>query len=106
MSRQIPVSRFVIFRQSRFDLWSDGVPSIRRYSGISGLTGARVLPIWSMLTIRVILSFVIFPYLYAPLSVIAAILSRRQDYRGKMPIVGMALGLVALIGWAAFRIFA
>lgn len=51
-----------------------------------------------------ILSFVIFPYLYAPLSVIAAILSRRQNYQGKMPVVGMALGLAALIGWAVFRI--
>lgn len=60
---------------------------------------------WAALVLG-ILSFVIFPYLYAPLSVIAAILSRRQDYEGKMPIVGMALGLVALVGWAAFRIFA
>lgn len=51
-----------------------------------------------------ILSMFIFPYLYAPLSVIAAILSRRQDHRGKMPIVGMVLGLIALVGWAVFRI--
>ena len=58
---------------------------------------------WAALILG-ILSFVIFPYLYAPLSVIAAILSQRQNYQGKMPVVGMALGLVALIGWAVFRI--
>ena len=58
---------------------------------------------WAALILG-ILSFVIFPYLYAPLSVAAAVLSRRQDYRGKMPIVGMALGLAALVGWAVFRI--
>ena len=58
---------------------------------------------WAALVLG-ILSFVIFPYLYAPLSVIAAIVSRRQDYRGRMPIVGMVLGLAALVGWAVFRI--
>lgn len=58
---------------------------------------------WAALILG-ILSLVIFPYLYAPLSVIAAILSRRQNYQGKMPVVGMVLGLVALAGWAVFRI--
>lgn len=58
---------------------------------------------WAALILG-ILSFVIFPYLYAPLSVIAAILSRRHNYQGKMPVVGIALGLAALIGWAVFRI--
>lgn len=53
-----------------------------------------VLGIWSM---------IIYPYLYAPLAVIAAVVARRQDYRGKMPIVGIVLGLVALAGWAIFR---
>ena len=58
---------------------------------------------WAALVLG-ILSFVIFPYLYAPLSVIAAFLSRRYQYRGKMPVVGVVLGLAALIGWAVFRI--
>lgn len=58
---------------------------------------------WAALVLG-ILSLVIFPYLYAPLSVIAAILSRRQNYQGRMPVVGMVLGLVALVGWAVFRI--
>lgn len=58
---------------------------------------------WAALVLG-ILSLLIFPYLYAPLSVIAAVISRRQDYRGKMPIVGMVLGLIALGGWAVFRI--
>ena len=58
---------------------------------------------WAALILG-ILSLVIFPYLYAPLSVIAAILSRRQNYQGRMPVVGMVLGLVALVGWAVFRI--
>ena len=58
---------------------------------------------WAALILG-ILSLVIFPYLYAPLSVIAAIVSRRQNYQGRMPVVGMVLGLVALVGWAVFRI--
>ena len=58
---------------------------------------------WAALILG-ILSMLIFPYLYAPLSVVAAVVSRRQDYQGKMPIVGMVLGLIALIGWAVFRI--
>lgn len=58
---------------------------------------------WAALILG-ILSFVIFPYLYAPLSVVAAVVSRRQGYQGKMPVVGIVFGLIALIGWAAFRI--
>lgn len=56
---------------------------------------ALVLGIWSML---------FYPYLFAPLAVIAAALARRKNYQGKMHIVGIALGLIALLGWAAFRI--
>lgn len=52
-----------------------------------------------------ILSMVIFPYLYAPLSVVAAAFAKRQDYHGKMHLIGVVLSLVALVGWILFRLF-
>lgn len=58
---------------------------------------ALILGIWSMF---------FYPYLFAPLTVIAAALAKRHQYRGKMSIVGMALGLTALVGWAVFRVIA
>lgn len=51
-----------------------------------------------------ILSMVIFPYLYAPLAVVAAVLAKRQNYQGKMHLIGIILSLVALVGWILFRI--
>lgn len=58
---------------------------------------ALALGIWSMF---------FYPYLYTPLAVISAVVAHRQYYKGKMHLAGVICGLVALVGWAVFRIIA
>ena len=68
--------------------------SVKHNYGKDFAWAALILGIWSM---------IFYPYLYAPLAVLAAAVARRQNYQGKMPLVGVIFGLVALVGWAIFR---
>lgn len=51
-----------------------------------------------------ILSMLIFPYLYAPLSILAAVFAKKQRYTGKMATIGIVLSLVAFAGWLIIQI--
>lgn len=46
-----------------------------------------------------ILALVIFPYLYAPLSVLAGLVARKYAYRGKMVPIGIVCSVIGVIGW-------
>ena len=46
-----------------------------------------------------LLALVIFPYLYAPLSVLAGLMARKYAYRGKMVLVGIVCSIIGVIGW-------
>jgi uncharacterized membrane protein YvbJ len=70
------------------------VQSKRNY-GKDFAWAALALGIWSM---------IFYPYLYAPLAVLAAAVAHRQNFKGKMHLAGVICGLVALVGWAVFRI--
>lgn len=69
----------------------------KRYFGKDFAWAALALGIWSLL---------FYPYLYAPLAVLAAAVAHRQNFKGKMHLAGVICGLVALVGWAVFRIIA
>lgn len=55
---------------------------------------SMVLGIWGI---------VIFPYIYGTLAVLAGLMARRQDYRGKMAPVGIFLGIIGVLAWILFR---
>lgn len=52
-----------------------------------------------------ILALVIFPYLYAPLSVLAGLVARKYAYRGKMVPIGIVCSVIGVIGWIVTQFF-
>lgn len=46
-----------------------------------------------------VLALVIFPYLYGPLAIVAALMARKYAYRGKMVPIGIACSVVGILGW-------
>lgn len=50
-----------------------------------------------------IVSMLIFPYIYGPLGVAAALVAKKKGYRGKMTTVGLVLGVVSVLGWVAVQ---
>ena len=70
------------------------LPLVKDDQGKDFAWASLMLGIWSML---------FYPYIFATAAFLAAALARRSNYRGKMGLLGVIFGLVALVGWAVFR---
>ena len=53
---------------------------------------------WASLVLGIV-SMLIFPYLYGPLAIVAAIVAKKQSYTGKMATAGLIMGIVAVCGY-------
>lgn len=51
-----------------------------------------------------ILSLLIFPYLYGPMAIVAAVIALKKGGAGKLAVSGLILGAVALIAYIVTRI--